>query len=163
VICYPNASRTFRPITTETPVVHCPTEDARRAVPQRKGVRRAWQLAPSSHGNGWAPPHHQRQRKDERGNAHKAAPPLCWLDSFARNSASVISGRPVTASKMSAERASVRCDLRSPPCRLGAISPFDATSPASGSRSMRSPQTSQRPYDLTSHPQWRRSHDGEDQ
>ncbi|MEY9248663.1 hypothetical protein ABIF29_002668 [Bradyrhizobium elkanii] len=39
------------------------------------------------------------------------------------NSASVISGFAVTASKINCEWASIRCDLRSPPWRLGTMSP----------------------------------------
>ncbi|MGY3582514.1 hypothetical protein ACVIGB_008421 [Bradyrhizobium sp. USDA 4341] len=40
-----------------------------------------------------------------------------------RNSASVISGFAVTASKINCACPSMRWDLRSPPCRLGTMSP----------------------------------------
>ena len=46
-----------------------------------------------------------------------------------RNSASVISGFAVTASKINCECASMRCDLRSPPWRLGTMSPTSLRRP----------------------------------
>jgi hypothetical protein len=46
-----------------------------------------------------------------------------------RNSASVISGFTATASKINCEYVSMRCDLRSPPWRLGTMSPASLRRP----------------------------------